>query len=280
LKDFLKQHGLWILFAGAVLAAALAALSLLGAASSPLVNGIRTIAAPFRSAYRSVAVWLEDKQNYYRDVTDLMAENEDLQQRLAQMEETVRQAEADRAENAFLRDLLDLRAQRRDLSDFETALVTERSVSNWISSLTLNKGTDHGVQPGNCVVDGSGMLVGIVEEAGTNWCTVLTVIDTDTSIGARIFRTRELCLAEGDFSLMSEGRLRLNYLPSESGLLAGDIVLTSGLGGFLPPDLVIGTVEDLRSDESGASAYALVRPGADLSSVDEVCIIKSFEIVG
>ncbi len=279
MKDFLKQHGLWVLFAAAVLAVALAVLSVIGASSSPLTNALRTLASPFRAAYSAAADWLDDRRNYYRDVTELEAENAELRRRLAEVEETVRQAEADREENAFLRDLLDLRSQRRDLSDFETAAVTERNVTNWTSSLTLNKGTSHGVEVGDCVVDGNGMRVGLIQEAGWNWSTVLTVVDTDTSVGARIFRTRDLCLAEGDFAMMGEGRLRLNYLPAESSVLAGDLVLTSGLGGYLPPDLVIGTVEDIRTDESGAASYAVVRPAADIASLDEVCVIKSFEIV-
>lgn len=195
------------------------------------------------------------------------------------MEATVRQGEAASQENVFLRDLLDLRQQRRDLSDFETATVTERGVTNWTASLTLNKGTAHGVEIGDCVIDGNASLVGRISEVGYNWSTVLTVIDTDTSLGARVYRTKDIGIAGGDFALMGDGKLKLDSLPASCQLLEGDLVVTSGLGGYLPPDLVIGSVSELRADDSDTSNYAILTPAADLNGLTEVCIIKSFEIV-
>jgi len=279
LKDFLKNNGLWILFAGAVIAVALALLSYFSTNTSPLVDLANTITSPFRAVCTSVAGWFVDKQNYYEDVTALKKENEALKQQIAEMEATVRQGEADSQENVFLRDLLDLRKQRRDLSNFETAIVMERSVTNWTSSLTLDKGSVHGVEEGDCVIDGQGNLVGRISEVGYNWSTVLTVVDTDASLGARVYRTQDIGIANGDFALMERGQLRLDSLPVSSQLLEGDLIVTSGLGGYLPPDLVIGSVSSLQADDSDTAVYAVLTPAADLGSLTEVCIIKSFEIV-
>ena len=279
MKDFLKNNGLWILFAGAVIAVALALMSYFSTNTSPLVNLVNTVTSPFRAVYTSVADWLTDKQNYYEDTTALKAENEALKKQIAEMEAAVRQGEADSKENAFLRDLLDLRKQRRDLSDFETATVMERNVTNWTSSLTLDKGSVHGVEVGDCVIDGQGSLVGRISQVGYNWSTVLTVVDTDTSLGARVYRTQDLGIANGDFALMENGQLRLDSLPASSQLLEGDLVVTSGLGGYLPPDLVIGSISSLQADDSDTSVYAVLTPAADLDSLTEVCVIKSFEIV-
>ena len=190
----------------------------------------------------------------------------------------MRQAEADREENERLRKLLNLREQRRDFA-LEAAYITEHTVTNWTSSLTLNKGTAHGVEVNDCVIDETGALVGIISEAGTNWSTVLTLADTDTSLGARVFRTKDLALAQGDFSLMEENRLRLDYLPADCQLLGGDLVVTSGLGGFYPSDLVIGSVEEVQMDDSGAASYAILAPAVDFDALTEVFIIKDFNIV-
>ena len=132
MKNFLKNHGIWVLFAGAVIAAALALMSFFNA--SPLVNITGVLTSPFRSGYTAVATWFNDKQAYYKDIKALEAENAALKKTIAEMEETVRQAQADRDENELLRQLLGLRAQRRDLSDLEAATITERSVTNWVSS--------------------------------------------------------------------------------------------------------------------------------------------------
>lgn len=278
MKDFLKHHGLWVLFAAAVIAVALAAMSLLSNTSSPLVNVANVLASPFRSAYTAVATWFNDKQNYYKDTTALEEENAALRRCIAEMEEEVRQAESDRAENARLRELLNLTEQRREFT-YETAYITEHAVTNWTSSLTLNKGTAHGIAVGDCVVDETHALVGVVSAAGTNWCTVLTIVDTDTSLGAQVFRTKDLGLAQGDFSLMEEERLRLDYLPADCQLLAGDLVETSGLGGFYPSGLVIGSVESVQMDDSGAASYAILAPQVDFDELTEVFVIKDFDIV-
>ena len=278
MKNFLKNHGLWVLFAAAVIAVALAVMSFFSNAASPLTNLANIVASPFRAAYTSVAGWFNDKQAYYKDVKALEEENAALRKQVAEMEEAVRRAEADSAENKRFRELMNLREQRRDFT-FEAAYITEHTVTNWTSSLTLNKGTAHGVEVNDCVIDETGALVGIISEAGTNWSTVLTLADTDTSLGARVFRTKDLALAQGDFSLMEENRLRLDYLPADCQLLGGDLVVTSGLGGFYPSDLVIGSVEEVQMDDSGAASYAILAPAVDFDALTEVFIIKDFNIV-
>ena len=277
MKKFFREHGIWVLFATAVVAVALALMSVFSTTSSPLTNLAGVITSPFRSAYTAVANWITDKQNYYQDVTALEEENPSLRRENAQLRAQLRQAETDSEENARLRELLNLREQIYDL-ELETAMVTEHEVTNWTSSLTLNKGTEHGVEVNDCVITETGALVGVVSRVGLNWCTVLTIVDTDTSLGAQVYRTKDLGLAVGDFSLMGENRLRLDYLPADCQLLGGDLVLTSGLGGYYPSGLEIGTVEVVQPDDSGAASYAVLTPVADFDSLVEVFIVKSFDI--
>ncbi len=279
MKNFLRNHGLWVLAAAAIISVAMAAMSVFSSTSAPLSNLANILASPFRSAYTSVATWFNEKQAYFADVQAMEEEITQLKRKIAQMEADVRQGKLDSEENARLRNLNELRQQRRDLSDFESAYITEHSVTNWESSLTLNKGTAQGIAQGNCVVDDQGALVGVVREVGWNWCRVMTIVDTDISLGARVFRTQDLGLAEGNFSLMGNNRLRLDFLPVGCQLMGGDLVLTSGLGGFYPQDLVIGSVEEIKVDDSGAALYAVLAPAVDLSELTEVFVIKSFDIV-
>lgn len=116
------------------------------------------------------------------------------------------------------------------------------------------------MEKNDCVVSAEGDLVGVVSAVGYNWCTMLTVIDTDTELGARVFRTQEVAVAEGDLALMGEGKLKLSYLSADAQLLSGDVVTTSGLGGFYPGGLVIGTVESVRTGDDGLAQYAVLAP--------------------
>lgn len=278
MKQFLQKHGLWILFAAAVIAVALALMSTFSNTSSPLANAANTIASPFRGAYTAVANWFNDKQNYYRDTTALEEENAALKKKLAEMEAAIRQAEQDSAENDRLKELLGLQSQRPDLtSDLQAAMITEHTVTNWTSTLTIDKGTSLDIEVNDCVISETGALVGFISEVGTNWATVLTLVDTDTSLGAQVFRTGDLGLAQGNFSLMGEQRLRLEYLSADCDLLGGDLVVTSGLGGYYPAGLVIGSVAEVQVDDSGATSYAVLEPTVELDALSEVFVIRSFD---
>ena len=261
MREFLEKYGLRLLIITTACAVLISVLSFVSATSGFLQNAVGVLTYPFRSAVTAVATWAEDKQRYYKDYSDLIAENEALRERVAELERDARQAEADREENALLRELLELREQRRDLT-FESAAVIDRESTNWTSALTLNRGTAHGVEKNDCVVSAEGDLVGVVSAVGYNWCTVLTVIDTDTELGARVFRTQEVAVAEGDLALMGEGKLKLSYLSADAQLLSGDVVTTSGLGGFYPGGLVIGTVRAHGRRRTGAVRGACARGAA------------------
>lgn len=279
MKRFLEKRGLWLLLAIAVVAVTLAAMSIFSSTASPLGNIVGVITSPFRSAAQSVADWYNEKQDYFADNRALRAANEELKRQIAEMQADVRDAETALEENARYREMLGLREKHRSF-ELESARVLNRSQSNWTSSLTLNCGTDYGIAVGDCVITERYELVGVVSEAGYNWCTVLTVIDTDSSLGARVFRTGDVGLAQGDFALMGQGLLELSYLPNEgSQLLPGDLVLSSGLGGHYPADLTIGSVREVRTDDSGAASYAVVQPAADLETLTQVFVVKDFEIV-
>ena len=132
---------------------------------------------------------------------------------------------------------------------------------------------------GQCVIDAYGDLVGVVSEVGLNWATVLTAVDTGIDMGGMVARTNDAAVLEGDFSLMTQGRLKLSFLPQDALLVAGDEVLTSGRGGVYPAGLVVGNVESVHDDPSGMTRYAVVVPKADLDHLRQVFVIKSFDTV-
>jgi len=277
-KRPVNKFGIVVLAVAAVIAVLLSVMTYFSATSAPLPNLAGIVAAPFRAAGTAIAEKAGGWLDYLTEFDELKAENEELKLRIAEMEAEVRQAEADRDENVRLRELLELRKQRRDLH-WESAKVVEQDVSNWASMLTVNKGTAQGVEVGNCVMTEEGFLVGVVAEAGLNWATIRTILDSDSSIGATVFRSGTNAVAEGDFELMGQGRLMLSYLGTEPDLISGDLVVTSGLGGYYPSQIVIGYVEEVRTSDSGLAQYAIIAPEAELDSLVQVFIVTSFDIV-
>lgn len=279
MKDFFHNNGILILIVAVLLALITAVVSLLmGGIAPPAANLIGLIATPVRDGINSAANWIEGiySDAFEREQRDSELERLKLEQ--AKTEAMLREAEAAIEENKQLRSLLGLREKWKDY-DLELATVTARSSSNWTSTLTISKGSSQGVQPNSCVIDQYWNLVGIVSETGLNWSTVTTIVDTDIELGGLIVRTGGAAILEGDFSLMGEGRLKLSYLPENSELILNDMILTSGKGGVYPPNLPVGHIEEVRTDPSGMTQYAVIAPETDLDSLNQVFVIRSYNIV-
>ena len=267
-----------ILSLAAVIAVLLSVMSYFSATSAALPNLAGIAASPFRALSAAVSETLGRWADYFTRFDELQEENRQLKLKIAEMEEDVRQATFDREENAHLRKVAELREQRRDLH-LESARVLVQDSSNWYSLLTINKGTAYDIEVGDCVVTEEGYLLGVVTEAGLNWATVRTILDSESSIGALVFRSGSSALAQGDFSLMGEGRMALSYLGAEPDVVAGDLIVTSGLGGYYPSQVVIGYVEEVRTGDDGLTQYAVLRPEMSLEGLTEIFVVTSFDIV-
>lgn len=272
------NKGIWIVIAAAVIAVVFLIISLLGGSSGPLSGVLGIITTPIRGGLSAFTDWAEDRYNYAFRYDELVQENEALKQRVAELEQAAREGEDALDENERYRDLLGLAKKRTDF-DLESAYITARGATNWASTMTLNKGSKHGVAADNCVIDQYGNLVGIVEEVSYNWCTIITVIDAELEMGGLISRTNSAAILEGDFSFMGKGKLTLSYLPENTQIISGDEVLTSGMGGVYPSGVKVGTIEEILTEASGMSRYAVISPSTDLDELRQVFIIKQFDIV-
>lgn len=283
MKDFLKQNGILILVIALLLSLITAVVSFtFGGIANPFANLAGVIATPFRNGIHAFVTWTEGVYSDAFERAAMAEELEELKRENAKLQEQAREGDAASRENERLRNLLGLKEKRRSF-DFEAATVTARGSSNWSSTLTVNKGSAQDVAAGDCVVDEYGNLVGVVSQVGLNWATLITVVDVDLEMGGLISRTDGAAILEGDFSLMGEGKLKLTYLPEGVQLLAGDAVLTSGLisgdKAIYPSRLLVGYVEEVRTDESGMSDYAVLTPATQLESLEQVFIIKDFDVV-
>ena len=278
MKRFFTKTGIWLLAAAATIAVALCVVSALGSGTGFLHNALGVVASPFRAAGAAVAGWFTDLGDRFESVEQLQEKNAELNRRVAELEDELRKAQNAADENKELRRLLGLRQQRTDLQ-FEAARVTQRDVSNWASTVVLNRGSQHGVAVGDCAVDSTGNLAGVVTDVGLNWCCMATLADTEAQFGAMVFRTEETAVAGGDLALMSEGKLKLQYLSDSANLIKGDLVVTSGLGGYYPAGLVIGTVESVQTDDGGLARYAVLSPKCDVAAIQEMCIITDFDVI-
>ena len=278
MKDFLRQNGILLLVAAVLLSVALWLGSALFGGTDPVRNLTNAVATPFRGAVTAVMDWFGGVREYVLYYDELHEELDALRAQVAELEDELRRSEEDRKENEQLRELLNLQQKRQDFS-FQSARVSERSTDNWANTLTISRGTDAGLEVGDCVITETGALVGVIKAVGMNWSTVSTVIDPSSELGGIVNRTYSAGVLEGDFTLMSQGKLKLSYLPDSAQLVSGDEVLTSGKGGVYPSGLIVGTVDGVFTDPSGINRYAVVTPAASLADLIEVFVVTDFDIV-
>lgn len=241
---------------------------------SPVTRVVRFVTTPVQRAASGIGGFFGKGLSYFTDFDALQAENEELRRQLREMEQTVRDAELALEENARLRQQAGQPERQRDLTTVEAEVIA-RNPGDWATTLTLDKGSNHGVEVGDLVITVDGMA-GYVSEVAGNTCEITTVVDVEMQCGALITRTREIAIAEGDYDLMAEGNLRLSYLTEDASVVIGDTVETSGRGGVFPKGVMIGTVENVLPEDNGISYYAVLRPFVDVDTVSSVSIVTDY----
>ena len=275
MQKFFKSWYFKVLCALAVFSVALmirAAAS--GSAEVFLSQAVSVVSQPFLDFSSSVT-------NSVNEFLDRFIHAEENYLRVQELEEELRRAneklidyEEKTRENEQLRTFLGLKETNPDY-EFEPATVIGRDSTNRFYSFTVDRGSLHGVEKADPVITADG-LVGIVWEVGLTYSHVRTILDISVEVGAYDNATRDGGIVTGDLSLSSEGICKLKYLPKESGIANGNLIVTSGIGGVFPKDLPIGRVKSIEIDPSGLSLAAEIDPIADIENISNVTIIKSF----
>ena len=262
-----------VLLAAVLVAAALAIIS--GVSSStPLDTVVQGILAPFRSAGTALTSAAEKYYGYMFRYEALAAENEVLEKRIAEMEDVARQADSVSRENERLRTLLDLKKTHEDYKLVD-AYIIGWSSTDWESKLTINRGTNAGIQENLCAITANGQVVGLVTAVGLNWAEITTVLDSTLEISGTIATSGYNGMVRGGYVENNRSLLQMNYLPSADIIRNQDQVVTSGSTVY-PRGLIMGYVVDAGFEETGVAKYALLDPAADINSLEQIFIITDY----
>ena len=232
-----------------------------------------TILRPFQQFFSSVGHGVGGFFDYLGDMKNFQSENLELKDEVASLQAKVRELEGFKQENDRLRQLLDLKAANPD-KDMVGCKVIAKDPGNWFRTFTIDKGKEAGISVDDTVISGRG-LVGRVTEVGPGWAKVLSIIDVESSVGALISRTQDFAIIDGDLTLADKGKCKMSYVTGGAGIVLGDAVVTSGLGGVYPEGILIGTVSDIKSDAQGYSQYAVIDTAVDFERIREVMVIRN-----
>ncbi len=187
------------------------------------------------------------------------------QLRLAQFR--LQRFEALEAESQRLRALRDSTAGVTDR--FVIGNVMDVDLDAFRERVLIDKGAQDGVFVGQAVLDAGGVF-GQVARVGQLTAEVILVSDATHAIPVQINRNglRTIAVGTGDM-----GRLKLPYLPTSADVIAGDLLVTSGLGGGFPAGYPVGTVADVKRDPAQSLADVDVKPAAALDRSRELMFV-------
>ncbi len=222
-------------------------------AFSPFISAINY---PFQKTVSGIEV--------ISGLANLRAENTRLKTENDRLKEWYHSALLLQAENKSLRKILDVTPD--PVKAFITTRVIGDGGSAFVRSFLIEAGADQGIEKGQPVMAGEG-LIGRVIESGTRSARVLLITDVNSHIPVVIEGTNMRAVLAGT----NDKTLSLQHLPLDTNLSEGARIVTSGIGGLFPPGLPVGVV--------GArdGQYYTVKPFAQSDRVSFVRIIDAYD---
>ncbi len=237
--------------------------------SGPLRQSRRLVmaaGAPFERAgefvtrpLRAVGSWTSGLGVSRSEVALLRRQNSELRTRNAELEEA-------RQENERLRALVKF-VQARNLESVG-ARVIGRPSNSWEGIITIDRGMDDGVEKGMPVIGDAGLLGQIVETTD-HTARVRLITDQRSGVAALLQRSRVEGVVRGSI----DRELTLDFVSREASVRAGDVVLTSGMGGVYPKGILVGEVTRVRRQPNTLSPVISVQPAAKLGELEEVLVL-------
>jgi len=261
------QTTIIFLIVGGIIALALG--GYFSSASNVFTGSLITLQSWFSSRF----VALQDFLTAPRDVASLRQRNVELEAEVSELQAQVIQLQQQVGETDILAALVDF-SRARSENKYKAAAVIGRDPSPFLHYVIINAGSNDGVLRGMPVVTDQG-LVGRVDAVIADAARVQLITDPASKVNVHLQN------AETDASLIGSvtGDITLDLIPQDISIEAGDLVLTSGLGGGYPPDLIIGQVVNVRSRDFDLFQQATVQPVVDFNRLQIVLVIINFKPV-
>jgi rod shape-determining protein MreC len=260
-----------------VVALLAASLGLLGLNQSGLLAPVKNVLSfPLITVQKWAAQTWNGAANLFHPALDAAAlaqRNAELEAQVTELQAKLVKLDEDEADLKILSGLLNY-ARSQPENHYLAANVIGRDPSPFLSYILLERGSNSGVTKDMVVVTDNG-LVGRVVEVTSAASKVLLITDSSSAVNARLQKSREAGVVAGQLA----GGLQMQYISQQAVMEPGDLVLTSGLGGTYPADIVIGTVNAVHKLDYEVLQNADLTPGADFKRLEMVLIITNFKPV-
>ena len=276
MKDFFDTWKFKILVGIAVFLAAIMAYAGANGRLTAAPQEILSVAvAPFQRAAAAVSNGVSSLWEKYTNIDAILEENEKLTTENAELRGQMVDYDKLKAENEAYKALTNIQEQHPEMS-YVSSFVIGRDPLDSFYGFTLDKGSLDGVEANDAITSDEGYLLGVVTEVDLTSCKVMTILHPSFNAAGVVSRTRDNGIITGSADYATEGLCILSNLSRGTLTKANDQVITTGLGGVFPPDVLVGVVQELVPEASGKSTIAVIKPGADPRTVKHVFIITNY----
>jgi rod shape-determining protein MreC len=240
---------------------------------------VNSALAPLQQAVSSVVQPVSDFFSDLADLPRLSERNDELAAQLEDLTTVVQQNQQLREELDTIRDLLGLQTVWEEHRPIAAQVIAKSGVSNFQWTITIDRGSDHGIAVDMPVVTGdagAARLVGRVTAVTPNSATVQLLIDREFAVAGVLSSSNEAGLVEG----RGEEDLSMDLLDTDTRVSETELETVSTLGyeiegqaGLYPANLLIGTVSRAFSGPDSVETFVSVRPAVDFSTLRFVLVL-------
>ena len=242
--------------------------------ATPLSNVAGGVLIPFQRGVSRIGEAAGRRKDEVTSIRDVMKQNEELLDKIDQLEIENSALAQDKYELNHLRELYQL-DQQYESYEKVGAHVVSRDPGNWFSSFVIDKGEDDGLKIDMNVMAGSG-LVGRITEVGDGWSKVLSIINDSSSVSAMVLSTEDTCIVQGNLDTMRNGMITFSKLVTTEGeVKEGDKLVTSYISTKYLPGILIGYVTEINPDSNNLTYSGYVTPAADFTHLEEVLVVTT-----
>lgn len=259
------QTVIFILVAAGLIALALG--GYLTPLSRILINPLVAVQTWIATRYQAV----QEIATAPQDTAQLRQRNSELEAEVARLQTQIIELQEQLSETNVLSALVEF-ARANPENRYQAAAVIARDPSPFLQYVIINRGSDDGLRRGMPVVTQKG-LIGRIAAVTAGASRVQLITDPGSTVNVRLEPSGAQAILQGQIT----GEIILDMIPQGANVQAGDLVLTSGLGGGYPANILIGQVASIRSRDQDIFQRASVQAVADFSQINIVLVIVNFK---
>ncbi|MCI7240659.1 MAG: rod shape-determining protein MreC [Aerococcus suis] len=275
LRQFFGNKKLIVILVSVITAFSMISFSIFGQNETPKpvlwVNDVTAIIGRIVSAPTNSLVRFSESINSLVNTYD---ENKSLKKQVNSLEDLKAQNQMLKSENEELSDLLSLRPSLVGKNIITSTVIT-RSPDSWIDNLTIDVGSNNGVEKNMSVMTDSGLVGHVSEVSPTSSKVQLLSTENEQVTQVAVSIQLDDQIVHGVISGFDKrnDEIIVTQIPAEAKVKKGDTVTTSGLGGVSPEGLIVGEVVDSKKDNHGLSQKVTIKPAADFIDIRHVIVV-------